>query len=206
MTEQLIQTVSESKTETARQSEEALIAPAATRSLRSRLARRVLGRVGGALLGTALATSLVATPAFAGSLQPRQFVAGGAQCSIDPTYGRTITVAVPNMSSYYGGIENVHWSPDLWAQYSTGWGVYDSSRPWYYGAAGASGMVPMLGAGYPNWYVPVTNAGVLFVRFSNLPRGTFAVKNYYKWDSVGFGGSAWSLFNGTQYSTCVFNS
>ena len=79
--------------------------------------------------------------------------------------------------------EMIHWSPDLYRWNGTSWQLYDGTRPWYRAFTSSYGFYQNP---YGTWQSEVTNAGITFVPFYNLPSGYYAIKNFMKWDSVNY--------------------
>jgi hypothetical protein len=83
-----------------------------------------------------------------------------------------------------GGNEQVEWSPDLykWNRKRRSWRRFDGSRPWYVAITGPYGYYQ---ASYDQaWHTP-GGMGMLFVPFSGLRPGRYAVKNFMYWNRTG---------------------
>lgn len=130
-------------------------------------------------------------------------VPGGMSCFVDSLNRRVVRALPPlDMRSITGAIENVRWSPDLFRWDGTAWVKYDPRAPWFLGAANSGGLLPQNGT---LWW-----DGVYSLRnwdYSSLPRGSYAVKEYYGWDANGTGTdhTGWSVWNGYGVRFCTFS-
>lgn len=106
-----------------------------------------------------------------------------------------------DMRSWYGGMENVRWSSDLFRWNGTSWALYNGSKPWLYSAANRNGLQST--DGYAIWYHSVTrfSADQGFV-YRSLRRGYYAVREHLRWVDVGVTHSQWSTFLITNQDIC----
>jgi hypothetical protein len=128
-----------------------------------------------------LAVLLSADPAQAHSTQGYPYHRQGpAVC--DDYNNRVLSYPPADMRSYYNSAERVWWSPDLYRYTSSGWQLYNGSKPWYVAAAGPSGIIPTPIGNYSyNWYQPSTFVPLNFAPFNSLPPGRYAVAQSYDW-------------------------
>jgi hypothetical protein len=128
---------------------------------------------------------------------------GGARVYSDGT----IHALLPTMiAPWYGGLENVRWSVDLYKWNGYNWVLVDSSKPWYQAGVNRYGLIPANGqtGGTPwtnmsNGY-PTTNNNS--PRWRGLSPGYYAVKEYYWWLAPNVVHTQWSHFNNTNYQYC----
>jgi hypothetical protein len=90
------------------------------------------------------------------------------------------------------GTETVYYSPDLWKYTSSGWVVWDTSKPWYSATVGPNGIYSINGY---QWFLGQTP--YRFIPFSNLSPGYYMVKGYF------YGGTShWANVYNTNDATC----
>ncbi len=158
-----------------------------------------------ALAAALLAATLAPQPAEAHGTGIPYHQSGGASCWYGSNGYLNVQSKVPaQMRSWYGGMENVRWSPDLYRWNGTSWQLYDQSKPWMQAAANGNGLVRQQDGTY--WTNLQTGFPYLQGNgpvFSNLPRGSYAVKEYYYWLSSGHKHTQWSTFNNTSSTSCT---
>jgi hypothetical protein len=119
--------------------------------------------------------------------------------------GGNIFARVPvNMVSWYGGLESVRWSPDLYRWNGSQWVLYDGSKPWYQASVNRYGLLTGSGqTGSPIWQNTSTRKWVPNdggPSFYNLPRGYYMVAEHYWWMKPNVAHSQWAYFNDTNYT------
>jgi hypothetical protein len=117
-----------------------------------------------------------------------------------------------DMRSVSGNWETVKWSSDLFKWNGSSWVLVDGSKPWLVARANAYGLgtysLPNIGL-YGTWFRDGNYGGapVSFLPYTNLTRGYYAVKEYFRWTSTGQTHVHWSTFsnpNGALTDTCRF--
>lgn len=159
--------------------------------------RRTLSRWCAAMLAllTAAMIGLGAAPASAATLG----TAWASPFYCDYSYGDTVYLNPPTMTSISGASEYVYWQPDLYIWNGSSWQLYYYG-PWYHAKATSYGVsVGLMGF---KWFAYDNNA-ILQQKWGNLPAGySYAVKNYYQWQN-GTQASSWSSYS-TGASYCSF--
>ena len=153
------------------------------------------------IVGVALlALTLNADPAQA---HPNQYLPyhsqGPAVC--DDYNNRVLAYPPKDMRGYYDQAERGWWSPDLYRYTSSGWRIYDGTKPWYAASVNRYGIIQTpTWAGPFNWYLPSNFSGLKFVPFNNLPPGLYSVKQFYDWDNSPYAAhQEWQTFgDGSQ--------
>jgi hypothetical protein len=159
------------------------------------------------VVATALLTALLTSqqPAQADGTGIPYHKSGGAHCGV--YNGRLYVQAkVPaQMYSWYGGMENVRWSPDLYWWNGSSWQLANGSQPWFQAAANGNGIQPQ----WDGTYWTNLSTGYSFQQgngpvFWNLPNGYyFRVKEWYYWPSSGRYHAQWSYFTNTNNANCI---
>jgi hypothetical protein len=95
----------------------------------------------------------------------------------------------PYQHTSFRNPERVAWSPDLYKWNGARWVLVDGTRPWYYAWTSSYGYYQ--GQFQAAWS---SNAGaqLMFVPFTNLTAGHYAVKNYLWWGKTGAKHVEWS--------------
>ena len=164
--------------------------------LTSRIARLVATA---AVVVTALAAN-APTVAAAGAT----YRSGGFHCQWENGQRVVTAVAPRSMTSWYGGTENVRWQPVLYRYTASGWVVWQT-KAGSLGVANASGLLTMMGG--TEWVSAASTAySATYWDFTNLPAGSYAMRDYYGWDRSpngrAFDAHGWGTYNG--YSYCYF--
>jgi hypothetical protein len=121
---------------------------------------------------------------------------------------RVIAHATRDMTSYYGGNEEVRWTTILYRYGSNGWYVYDdTTEPWLKAAANGNGLLSMtlIGGITYTWVSTLTNNMLSTNTYGwqyTLPSGYYAVRELFKWQN-GAQTSLWAnTYNGLSASFC----
>ena len=154
-----------------------------------------------AVVAAVLAALLAAKPAQADGTSFPYHKSAPAGCS---DYYNQVVANFPADIRSYGGWETAYWSPDLFRYTSTGWKLYDATKPWYSVAVNANGMQTVNGI---RWYAR-TNGTMSPTNvppsFNNLPPGYYAIKQFYQWErNPGVQHAEWQSFSSTStVTTC----
>jgi hypothetical protein len=105
-----------------------------------------------------------------------------------------------NMVSWYGNMENVYWTPQLFKQNSSGGWDHVASASWLHANANRYRLYNSVSSA--TWLTP-NNAGAdNGLWFQGLGRGTYAVKQWYYWQSAGRFHEEWQPIGTSSYYTC----
>jgi hypothetical protein len=130
------------------------------------------------LVGLAISTACAAVAAAHGRAFPYH-KSGGAYCYLDGS-SATIKVFPPVEMYSYGPNEKIQWSTNLFRLTRRVWRPYITTMPWLINVTTRAAHMDHGGTVY--WMR--TNAQpTTFWPFYDLPRGTYRIREYFKWSN-----------------------